>query len=283
MIKKTTKILVICTSALIASAVMSPASAQDTAKRLERVEKQLKAVQRKVFGEGGIPAGTMTQQAVVTGTPERKLMADMSVKISSIEKQMRDITGRLESIEYRQEQLTKKLEMFTKDTSIRFDEMRENAASTTSSGGTASSQTTLAAPANAPEMALPDGDVNSQYDWAFAYIRKNDLKNGQKAMELFIAKHPKDEVSANAYFWLGRVHLQSGKYGKAAEQFLNVFEGFPTHQKAPEALTNLGEAMIKLGENGSACEAFLEFRRAYPDANDRLKRRVNGDEKKAGC
>ena len=271
--------LILSVSALMAGSIAMQAVAQDTVsdeKRIERVEKQLRAVQRKVFGGEGLPVGATAEPSSMSS---RKLVADMSVKISAIERQMREITGRIEAIEYAQEQLTKKIDYLTKDTSIRFEEMRTTATTPAS----ASSIDGKVAAAKTPEMALPEGTIDSQFEWAFAYIAKNDLKNGEKAMELFLKTHPKGELSANAHFWLGRVNFQAARYGKAAEQFLTVFEGYPKHKKAPESLVNLGDAMIHLGENASACEAYLEFRRAFPDANTRLKARVDADEKKAKC
>lgn len=280
---KSGKFLVICAAALLTSAVTLQSVAQDAAsdeKRIERVEKQLRAIQRKVFGTDGTSIETTPQEPIATGdTSGRKLVADMSVKISAIERQMREITGRLEAIEYAQEQFTKKLDLFTKDTSIRFEEMRTTAATTPASPGA----DTAVAPPKVPELALPEGSADSQFKWAFAYVAKNDFKNAQKALGLFLAKNPTGDLSANAHFWLGRVNFQEGKYAQAAEQFLQVFEGNPKHKKAAESLVELGSAMIKLGENNSACEAYLEFRRAYPDANARLKSRVEAGEKKAKC
>lgn len=285
MFKKSAKVMVFYAAAFLAgTAGFQPggqAIAQEGAsaeKRLERVEKQLRAVQRKVFGSDGLPVGTAIEPVATGKSSSRKLVADMSVKISAVERQMREITGRLETIEYTQEQLMKKFELLSKDTSIRFEEMRSAAVMPATEAASPK-----AAPVKAPELALPEGNTEIQYQWAFDFVAKNDLKKGHKALTLFLKAHPTGQLSANAHFWLGRVNLQEGKFAQAAEQFLMVFEGYPKHKKAPESLSELGNAMIKLGENGSACEAFLEFRRAYPDALDRLKRRVAAGEIKAKC
>ncbi len=274
--------LVLFTAAFIVSAVTIQTSAQDTTndeKRIERVEKQLRALQRKIFGSDGSPVEEIDQNPVATDSSGRKLMADLSVKISSLEQQMREITGRLEAIEYAQEQYNKKLELLTKDTSIRFEEMRTTEATPAPS----TSVGVVTVPEKAPELTLPAGTVDSQFQWAFSYVSKNDLENGQKALDLFLEANPTGDLSANAHFWLGRVNLQDRKFGKAAEQFLHVFEGYPKHKKAPESLVELGNALMELGENNSACEAYLEFRRSFPDANARLASRVEAGEKKAKC
>lgn len=282
MLRRSKILLAFCATTLMVASSTIQVTAQDTVsaeKRIERVEKQLRAVQRKVFGSEALIPDTPSAQASPVTMSSRKLVADMSVKISAVERQMREITGRIEAMEYAQEQLTKKLDYLTKDTSIRFEEMRTTAAVAPAS----SSADVKKDPVKIPELTVPQGSVASQFEWAFSYVAKNDLKNGEKALNLFLKANPKGDLSANAHFWLGRVHFQEARYGKAAEQFLIVFEGSPKHKKAPEALLELGNSMIKLGENASACEAYLEFRRAFPDANPRLKSRVDADEKKAKC
>lgn len=282
MLKRSRVLSILCAATLMTGSLTVQVIAQETVsaeKRIERVEKQLRAVQRKVFGSGNLPADTPSDQAAPSSISSRKLVADMSVKISAIERQMREITGRIEAIEYAQEQFTKKLDYLSKDTSIRFEEMRTTAAVPP----TSPSVDVKKDPVKIPELAVPKGSVASQFEWAFGYVAKNDLKNGEKALNLFLKANPEGDLSANAHFWLGRVHFQEGQYGKAAEQFLTVFEENPKHKKAPESLLELGNSMIKLGENASACEAYLEFRRAFPDANPRLKSRVDADEKKAKC
>ena len=281
--QKSGKILVLSALAVMTISFTHQVVAQDNvsaAKRVERVEKQLRALQRKVFGANGLPAGTEVDQPAGQVTSSRKLMADLSVKISSVERQMREITGRLEAIEHRQELLQNKIDFLTKDTSIRFEEMRTSAET---SRPATTGPDSVATAAKAPEMVLPEGKAAAQFEWAFSYIAKNDLKNGRKALMLFLKKYPQGDLSANAHFWLGGVNLQELKYNQAAKHYLIVFEDYPKHKKAPEALVKLGGAMIQLGENESACEAYLEFRRAYPDADARLKRRVDADEKKAQC
>lgn len=282
MLKRSKILLALCATTLMVGSATIHVAAQDTVsaeKRIERVEKQLRAVQRKVFGNENFTPDAPSEQASPSSISSGKLVADMSVKISAIERQMREITGRVEAIEYAQEQFTKKLDYLTKDTSIRFEEMR----TTASVPQVASSADVKKNTVQIPELTMPQGSVASQFEWAFSYVAKNDLKNGEKALNIFLKANPKGDLSANAHFWLGRVHFQKARYGKAAEQFLIVFEENPKHKKAPEALLELGNSMIKLGENASACEAYLEFRRAFPDANPRLKSRVDADEKKAKC
>ena len=279
--------ITICAATLVVSIFTAPAGAQDNVsaeKRIERVEKQLRAVQRKVFGDQGSvessTEATISRPPVQSDNSSRKLVADMSVKISAIERQMREITGRLEAIEYAQEQMAKKLDLLTKDTSIRFEEMRTSVAEPVSPEASKTDKVEII---EAPELTLPTGSPDSQFQWAFGFVAKNDLKNGLKALNLFLEEHPDGDLSANAHFWLGRVYIQNKEFGLAAKHFLTVFEENPGHKKAPEALVNLGDSLIQFNQNDGACEAYLEFRRAYPDAKARLISKVDAGEKRAKC
>src|SRR5687768_8966158 len=86
---------------LMASAAV-PAAAQrgETAeRRIERLEQQLRAVQRRVFPNGAEIAPEIDPRQPVgiqPGVPASSAVADLTARVDSLEAQLRELTGQIE-------------------------------------------------------------------------------------------------------------------------------------------------------------------------------------------
>ena len=287
-------------SILIAS---FPANAQrnvDTATKIDRIERQLRALQRRVFGANGgnidtaqqeFGAGSQPPQSTGADANSKRLIADMSIKLSSVEQQLRALTGRLEELEYRQRQLEEALDAVQKDTDLKINDLKQsglspNTNSSVNSRNSAGSGTRDNPPVStpsAPAIELPAGDPGVQYDYAFSLIRKNDLDSGLIAMEKFLAANPGDSRSGNAKYWLGRIHFLQKRPGQAAQSFLKLVEEHPNHPRRPDALVDLAETLIDLDSASDACNALAEFERSASGVSGRLRARANRVSGRASC
>jgi len=296
------KSMMLCAVLLVApagGAVAAEDSPAEMAKKLNQLERQLRAVQRRVFKGGALPAvGTDGLDSQDAGM--RQSLASLSTKIDQIEREMRSLTGRLEEVEYAQRQMQQNLDIIQKDFALQLADLKNAAGSgalsqaadenspalatpegETAVPGEAGDKTTAAA--TAPVIELPEGDAASQYQYAFSFVRKDDMASAREALELFLKTEPEQKLALNARFWLGRVYLRTDQVARAAEQFLAVFETNAAHAKAAESLVELAGSMLKLGSKEDACGVLEEFDRSYPDIQGRLKRRANAESLKANC
>ena len=108
----------------VVPSIVQAQSAESLDKRITAVEKQLNAVQRRVFrGETG--AGTqMSPRPDVTATGVS--LADMQARIAEIETQLRILTGQVEESNYRFNRLQQQYEKFTQDVEFRFTALEKN-------------------------------------------------------------------------------------------------------------------------------------------------------------
>ncbi|GHF23320.1 tol-pal system protein YbgF [Kordiimonas sediminis] len=271
-----------------------PASAQ-SAKELDRkiiaIEKQLRAVQRRVFQGGQLPPEENVPQQATTA--DRGVLAQMSVKVDSLEAQLRALTGQIEELQYRQREQQNALDMLRREMSFRAGGSAAGTAQTTpqtySPEPPAASGEFLAEPAAEPVapaasvVSLPNGSVDEQYTYAFSFVRKEQLDNARIAFEQFIEKNKGDSRIGNARYWLGRVHMLQGRPGLAANEFLSLVTDFPDHERRPAALVDLGEVLISMDAPSEACNTLAEFGRVGSGESSRLKDRAKRLEKQAGC
>lgn len=76
--------------------------------RIEALERQLRLMQRRLSGE---QVDIAPQSASATGNPgDRRLLADLSARLGTLDRQIRQLNGRLEEFEYRQNEMAETLE-----------------------------------------------------------------------------------------------------------------------------------------------------------------------------
>ena len=292
---KLPSILIMFCVAVSSTVFTTSLEAQDTATKIDRIERQLRALQRRVFGDNSngfqgtdLPAANAPSSNQAAANP--RLVADLSVKLDSVERQLRSLTGRLEEFEFKQRQLEERMDAMQRDVSLQIDGLKQNGASGSAPGGGVTGRdggTSLPAPTNtptpAPTVELPNADPNQQYSYAFEFVRQNELDNGRIAMEQFIAANPGHTRIGDAKFWLGRIHLLQKRPGQAAQRFFTLIEEHPNHSRRPDALVDLAQALVELDSASDACNALAEFDRSAVDASSRLRTRADRIRRQASC
>ncbi|WP_417317116.1 tol-pal system protein YbgF [Emcibacter sp.] len=270
---------------LIAGAfIASPVRAQSLEKKVEVLEKQLRAVQRKVFTpgsyfEGGDASGA---QAGAPAPQGGMLLADMEARVSQIETQMRQLTGQVEETNYRLTQLADRLETLVKDYEFRLAELEKGGGAAVPAAESAKAVETTGAAAATDEPALPMGTEKQQYDYAYGLVTKGDYTRAERTLQAFLKQHPDHELAGNAKYWLGQTYYVRGMYTEATRTFLEGYQNYPESQKGPGFLLKIGMSLAAMGEKADACEAYRELTARYPDSTENKTRRP-AEEKKAGC
>ena len=138
-------------------------------------------------------------------------------------------------------------------------------------------QTASAAP-------LPPGTPEQQYDYALGLmLQKQDFATAETALRRFIDDHPKNDLTGNAYYWLGETHYVRKDYQDAAFTFAEGFQRFPKGAKAPDSLLKLGMALAQLDKSKEACTAYSRLLSKFPKVSARLKARVQREQDRSNC
>lgn len=132
-------------------------------------------------------------------------------------------------------------------------------------------------------VSAPSDNPKDQYDLAYGYMLRGDYEMAEISFKDFLADHPKSENSAQAAYWLGESQYQRKQYKAAAESFLKVYNDHPGAPKAPESLLRLGMSLKALGQKDAACASYAEVIRKYPKAGAAVKKRVQTEQRSAGC
>jgi TolA-binding protein len=267
-----------------------PALAQDTRqveRRVDKLESEMRAVQRKVFPGGNkgyfepeIPQ--VQAPATPTGVPATSPIADLTTRVDTLERQLQTMTGQVEQANYKVRQLEEAMTKFRADTEFRLTQLegggQPSAAATVDSGmlalpavrPPAAAAPTPAAPKPAPAAsapaATPPGDAETAYQAAYASVVAKDNVKAVADLTAFVAKYPKSARVSMANYWLGRTLIAQGEYDRAARVFFDNQQKNPTGDRAQESLYWLGDVLVRMDRAPQACKVYDLARNVY--AND---------------
>jgi TolA-binding protein len=311
-------------AALLLAGTAMPAEAQrdrGTEQRIQKLEQELRAVQRKVFPAGNVEPEIRPQVGapLAGGIPASTPVADLTARLDAMEAQLARITGQHEENSYKVRQLEESLNKFKGDAEFRLaaiEQSRAGAAEPAEEPSAEAAQPRAAAPAAvraqapaparaeapaprkaqlaaaapAPEAPAPAAEATAPVDEAEdAYLDGFRMWEGGKyaeaapVLEGMAKKYPKHRRASYAQNLAGRAYLDDGKPATAAKLFLANYQANPKGDRAADSLYFLGQALAKLDKDAEACKVYDELEEVYPDMRPWLKQRLPQARSEAGC
>lgn len=261
-----------------------PVSAQDTdmqalMDRLERMDRDIKALNLKVYRGEGAAASTSSGGVEQLSGP---LGARLSIRINELENQMRQMTGQIEETAYRISQITTRLDKLVADVDYRLSALEQGGVAALPPTGEGAQTQDGNAPGNLPEgvsgqqLAAPGQaeDTGAQGEpttgsqpGVLGTLEEKDLTNpGQPAQtpENATPAQPSDQkvdmagLKPQAQYEKSRQMLMRGEFGAAEKAFKNFLEENRDHKLAGNVRYWLGETYYVQSNFAQAAATFLE-------------------------
>lgn len=109
-----------------------------------------------------------------------------------------------------------------------------------------------------------DDAAKKKYDAAYQLVVGNKLKEAASAFKSYVEKYPDNELTPNAWYWLGQVQYKQKQYDEARVSFLNA-QSFKNSPKRPDSLYKLGLITKAQGDAAKAKRYFEVVVKNYPD------------------
>jgi tol-pal system protein YbgF len=282
--------------AMLVAGVSGPADAQDTramAEQIERLQADLKDLQRYVYTGGTVPPASSAESVAAISDP-----AQVEVRITDLENQIRELRGLSEETTFRLGQIEARLDKLVADVDARLAALERGggaaaggatfgaevpAASDEAAGQTLALPEPESATTSAEGAALPPGSIMDQYNYAFGLLRKTDYDGAERALTAFVNAYPDDPLTGNAYYWLGQVYTVRNDFERAAVTYLKGYRQFPDGKYAPHSLMKLGTTLGQLGKKVEACASFNELNKKFPDAEPAVQSEAAAAASSLGC
>ncbi|WP_373491403.1 hypothetical protein [Parasphingorhabdus sp.] len=273
----------------------TPASAQtaNVDKRVDRLEQELRAVQRKVFPGGSSrffepeitpEAGPASPATAITTSA----VTDLIARVDALESSLARLTGQVEENGFR----------------LKTIEDRLAAADTPSMIGTSSSGSVSTSSPQAPQVTAPEaapdparvagvasiimpetGDAaEDSYIYGYRLWEAKFFPEAQAQLNKMVEDHPGHPRASFAQNLLGRAYLDDGKPALASVALYENYQKRPRGDRAPDSLYYLSTALVQLDKKADACRVLAEMQDVYPEvASGRLADRVTASKAAANC
>ena len=258
--------------------------------RVDKLESEMRAVQRKVF-----PGGQYLQPAVeaqpdqtpIGGAPSASALTDLTSRVSSLEGQLASLTGQVEQAGYRTRQVQEQFDTYRRATDARLKLLEgaappiasvppvetDDAPVATGTRPTTRPATTLPRPTATATAADPaaagiakpsTGDgAEDAYLYGFRLWSAKRYPEAQAALKKAATDYPKSRRYSYAQNLLGRAYLDDGKPSLASMAFYDNYKKMPDGERAPESLYYLGQSLQKLNKPADACKVYDELTDVY--------------------
>ena len=272
---------------LAGTALVSGAQAQTSLEpRVDRLEREMRAVQRSVFpgGAGRTVAPDIAPPDpafVQPGMPATSPVADLDARVATLERQQQVLTGQIEQNGYRLRQLEDAFANYKRTTDARLSVLEQGAA-TPHAGDPAPPAATRPTPRPAPpatparsdparaervaaiERPPTGGDAGEEaYLYGYRLWEAKLYPEAQAQLKDVVAKYPRHRRASYAQNLLGRAYLDEGRPSLASVTFYDSFKKFPDGERAPDSLYFLGQSLMKLNKPADACKVYAELDASY--------------------
>ena len=122
--------------------------------------------------------------------------------------------------------------------------------------------------ANPVQAAAPPStaqDPKSAYDAAFNALKDGRYAESARLFQAFITQFPNDELTPNAYYWLGESYYVTQNYPVSLDTFRKLLAQFPNSTKAPDALLKVGYCQYEMKQWDQAQATLNQVLQQYPN------------------
>lgn len=251
--------------------VLAQDTANDTARRIDRIERELRAVQRRVFpgSDGGMftPEVQPADAGALPGGNLSTPISDLNARVDAIESQLAALTGQIEQQGFRQRELEAAIARLRTELGGRIDALATGPAT----GGPASAPAAATpaprlispAPTPAPAAATPTPrpttptPAASTRTPAPAAAAPASSDAARRARVEAIAVPSTGNAAEDAYIYGFRL-WEARLYPEAQAQLQRVLDTYPNHRRASYAGNLLGRAYLDNGQPSLAVRAFYD-------------------------
>ncbi|WP_454885642.1 tetratricopeptide repeat protein [Sphingomonas oryzagri] len=267
--------------ALLLAGTAAPAFAQDGSipGRVDKLEHEMRAVQRKVFPGANadyFDPQIAPQQAPPpdVGSPANSAVSDLSQRVSALEQQVQQLTNQTEVNNHRLDLLEQNYQKMKGDTDYRLNALEGHGAPPPAQGGMVDAGPPPAAPVTVsssdPDAPAPFGPRGRKPVVGTPAPTMADESANQApppaagATPASMPALAKTGDPAEDQYMLGYTLWTQKRYADAETQLKAVVAKYPKHKRASYAQNLLGRAYMDDGQLSEAAKAFYASYKQFP-------------------
>lgn len=241
--------------------------------RVDRLEGQMRAVQRKVFptANGKLAQPEITGADTVTapiGTPADTPVTDLTARVNALESQLSTMTGQIEQSQFKLRQMEDGFAAYKSATDARLRTLEGGAAPiAASTGPSASTPTTMDEQVRATNANKPLPGTKPTTAATPAATKPGATpatKDAARADRAAAVEKPSTADAGEDLYNYGYRLWEAKLYPEAETQFKQLVKDFPQHRRISRAQNMLGRSLLDDGKPNLAVLAFYDNYRTQP-------------------
>ena len=285
---------------ILIGACAMPAFAQtrDSAdRRIDRLEQELRAVQRRVFPDGRSQSVDPEIDPARPGTTEPGISGDalnnLIERVDGLEVQLRALTAQIEEQGNRNRQLEQEIGRLRSDLGGRIERLEQQTGAVagppervTAPPPSRPTRRETPAPSDPVPPPLETGGVDpaeEAYNAGFRLWEARRFGEAQTALEASATRHAGSRWVSWMRNLAGRAYLDENRPATAARIFLANYQENPRGERAADSLYFLGQSLTRLDRRAEACRVYDELAQVYPNMRDFIRTRLPQARTDARC
>jgi tol-pal system protein YbgF len=127
---------------------------------------------------------------------------------------------------------------------------------------------------SARQPATPGVPVGDLYKTAYADYMTGKYPLAASEFNNLITTYPDDNLSGNAYFYLGEIDMKGQKLTSAVKNYDQVLERYPDNAKIPSAHLHKGEALVSMKNADGGAREFRALIQRFPNSPEAAQART---------
>jgi TolA-binding protein len=273
-------------------------------RRIDRLEQELRAVQRRVFPDGRTqsvdPEIGPTRPAQTGPGVSGDALNNLIERVDGLEGQLRALTSQVEEQGNRSREMEREIARLRSELGGRVDRLEQQngaAAGPPERAGPPPSRPTpretarpapreTAPPAEAGPPAAATGGADpaeEAYNAGFRLWEARRFGEAQTMLEAAATRHAGSRWVSWMRNLAGRAHLDDGRPATAARIFLANYQENPRGERAADSLYFLGQSLTRLDRRAEACRVYDELAQVYPNMREFIRTRLPQARTDARC
>jgi tol-pal system protein YbgF len=116
-----------------------------------------------------------------------------------------------------------------------------------------------------PSAPASPEDAKSAYDQAFSALKDGRYAESARRFQAFIGQYPNNDLTPNAYYWLGESYYVTQNYPISLDTFRKLLAQYPDSQKSPDALLKVGYCQYEMKQWDQAEATLNDVLQKYPN------------------
>lgn len=265
--KSTRIILAACIASLTGCA--SQGALDSTRNEIDVVRTRLYTVEKNLGGirsESKEGIGTIEKNLKSDVTAVRKLAADIQASIDSTKTDMQAMNGRIDDMAISLKKPSEDLARYREDADKRIIALEDRVIKLQS---TLDEFTKKMGELAQTKDVTPTPD--SVYMKGLDTFKAGDMPAAREIFTKFLEQYPKNELAANAHYWIGETYYSEKNYEPAILAFQEVIKNYPQKEKVPAAMLKQAMAFKAINDIKSAKYVLKKLAEGFPKSDEAAK------------